>query len=115
MHTSGSLHVPGVKDGRVVAAARCPHYQCCQADGLNLAAALCSPGSQEVVELLLAAGADPNLPVEGGATALHAAAATGSLSTVLALLQVSLVSIAALCSCTVCDPIDSGIMSCIYM
>jgi Ankyrin repeats (many copies) len=41
-----------------------------------------------VVELLLAAGADPNLPVDGGATALHAAAATGSLSTVLALLQV---------------------------
>lgn len=41
-----------------------------------------------MVELLLAAGADANLRVEGGATALHAAAATGSLSTVLALLQV---------------------------
>lgn len=41
-----------------------------------------------MVELLLAAGANPNLAIDGGATALHAAAATGSLSTVLALLQV---------------------------
>jgi ankyrin repeat protein len=46
------------------------------------------PGCGDVVELLLAAGADPSLPVDGGATPLHAAAANGSLSTVLALLQV---------------------------
>lgn len=47
-----------------------------------------SPGSQDVVQLLLAAGAEPNMPADGGATPLHAAAANGSLSTVLALLQV---------------------------
>lgn len=46
-------------------------------------------GSQDVVELLLAAGADPTQAAAGGATALHAAAASGSLSAVLALLQVA--------------------------
>jgi ankyrin repeat protein len=54
---------------------------------VTLTAAVRLPGSQDVVELLLAAGADPSLPAEGGATPLHAAAANGSLSTVLALLQ----------------------------
>lgn len=46
-------------------------------------------GAEEVLALLLEAGAPAGLPVEGGATALHAAAEAGSLAAVLQLLQVS--------------------------
>ena len=47
-------------------------------------------GADDVVQLLLSAGADPSSPAAGGATPLHGAAGTGSLPLVLQLLQVCL-------------------------
>ncbi len=47
-------------------------------------------GSKDIVQQLLAAGADPTIAAMGGATPLHAAAEAGQLETVLLLLQVDL-------------------------
>ncbi len=63
-------------------------YQCLQRGRSFKPRAIHPAGSEDVVELLLAAKADPNTAALGGATALHAAAAGGNLTIVLALLQV---------------------------
>ena len=44
-------------------------------------------GSKDIVEALLAAGADAGAPALGGATPLHAAAEAGSLDIVLLLIK----------------------------
>lgn len=43
-----------------------------------------------MIDALSAHGGDPNLPAEGGVTALHAAAEVGVLAAVKALLKASL-------------------------
>lgn len=63
-------------------------YRCLQRGRSFKPRAIHPAGSEDVVELLLAAKADPNTAALGGATALHAAAAGGTLTIVLALLQV---------------------------
>ena len=53
----------------------------------NLGEACGVAGSKDIVEQLLAAGADPTIAAAGGATPLHAAAEAGQLDIVLMLLQ----------------------------